>query len=329
VLETTFAALGLSAQQEAVLRALIDRPGSTAEELAEVLALSPRPVRSALTSLQDQGLLRRAVGRPPRFSAAQPDLALEAMIRRREDELQAARLEVSRLMDHYRRASEPTGSAELLEVLSTPDAVGQYFQQLQQSVREEMLGMDRPPYPPGGPVFNETELECLARGVTYRALYDRSLLSMGYDEPIRRYQAAGEQARVTTGLPTKLAIADRRVALLPLHREGLPANGAIVVHASPLLDSLVSLFELLWRRATPLALGRPVGPEGGDEDEAISELDRRLLSMLAAGMKDEAIARQLGVNVRTVVRRVARLMQELGADTRFQAGLQAARRQLL
>jgi DNA-binding CsgD family transcriptional regulator len=329
VLETTFGIVGLSAQQETVLRALIDRPRSTADELAETLALSPRLVRSALTTLQDQGLLRLAVGRPPRFSAAQPDLALEALIRRREDELQSARLEVSRLMDQYRRASEPTGSSELLEVLSTPDAVGQYFQQLQQSVREEMLGMDRPPYPPGGPVFNETELECLGRGVTYRALYDRSLLSMGYEEPIGRYQAAGEQARVTTGLPTKLAIADRRVALLPLHREGLPANGAIVVHASPLLDSLVSLFELLWRRATPLALGRPVGPEGDDDDEAISELDRRLLSMLAAGMKDEAIARQLGVNVRTVVRRVARLMHELGADTRFQAGLQAARRNLL
>jgi DNA-binding CsgD family transcriptional regulator len=270
------------------------------------------------------------VGRPPRFSAAQPDLALEAMIRRREDELQSARLEVSRLMDHYRRASEPTGSAELLEVLSTPDAVAQYFHQLQQSVREEMLGMDRPPYPPGGPVFNETELECLARGVTYRALYDRSLLSLGHEDRIRRYQAAGEQARVATGLPTKLAIADRRVALLPLHREGLPADGAIVVHASPLLDSLVSLFELVWRRATPVALGRHVGSEGSeDDDDAITEADRRLLSMLAAGMKDEAIARQLGVNVRTVVRRVARLMQELGADTRFQAGLQAARRQLL
>ena len=54
--------------------------------------------------------------------------------------------------------------------------------------------------------------------------------------------------------------------------------------------------------------------------------DAHLLALMAAGLKDEVVARQLGLSLRTVRRRIARLMDELGADTRFQAGIEAARR---
>lgn len=47
------------------------------------------------------------------------------------------------------------------------------------------------------------------------------------------------------------------------------------------------------------------------------------------GSKDEALARQLGVSLRTVRRRVADLMDEFGATTRFQAGMEAVRRGLV
>jgi DNA-binding NarL/FixJ family response regulator len=51
-----------------------------------------------------------------------------------------------------------------------------------------------------------------------------------------------------------------------------------------------------------------------------------LLRQLAAGAKDEQIARTLGLSLRTVRRRVAGLLIELGVDTRFQAGVEAVRR---
>ena len=44
------------------------------------------------------------------------------------------------------------------------------------------------------------------------------------------------------------------------------------------------------------------------------------------GRTDEQIARKLGISLRTVRRRVAALMTELGVDTRFQAGVEAVRR---
>ena len=44
------------------------------------------------------------------------------------------------------------------------------------------------------------------------------------------------------------------------------------------------------------------------------------------GTRVEEICRKLGIGLRTVRRRVAELMTELGVDTRFQAGVEAVRR---
>ena len=87
-----------------------------------------------------------------------------------------------------------------------------------------------------------------------------------------------------------------------------------MVHASGLLDALAALFESVWQRAIPVP-------------ELVSPADehRHLLMLLASGLKDEAIARQLGIGERTVRRRVAALADRLGARTRMQLGIQAVR----
>ena len=44
-----------------------------------------------------------------------------------------------------------------------------------------------------------------------------------------------------------------------------------------------------------------------------------------AGLTDESIAREFGVSERTIARRIGRLQEALGAQTRFQLGVQASR----
>jgi DNA-binding NarL/FixJ family response regulator len=89
------------------------------------------------------------------------------------------------------------------------------------------------------------------------------------------------------------------------------------VYSSALLDALIQFFEFTWEQAAPL---------GADPQSPLAEEDRRLLTLLLAGLKDDAIARQLGLSTRTMRRRMKNLMDLLGADNRFQAGAQAARR---
>jgi DNA-binding CsgD family transcriptional regulator len=165
------------------------------------------------------------------------------------------------------------------------------------------------------------ELPVLARGVPVRSVYERAtLLQPEKLAQVRALMAAGEQAGTATGLPFKLALVDSRWALLPL-APGTELSGALVVRPSPLLDALTQTFEAQWARAMPVPAPGP-GPqaEGGQVE---------LVTLLAAGMTDEGIARRLGVSARTVQRRVSALMAGLGAGNRFQAGVQANRRGLL
>lgn len=45
-----------------------------------------------------------------------------------------------------------------------------------------------------------------------------------------------------------------------------------------------------------------------------------VLTAMARGLKDEAVAREVGTSVRTVRRHIAEYMTEVGAASRFQAG---------
>lgn len=96
------------------------------------------------------------------------------------------------------------------------------------------------------------------------------------------------------------------------------AEGHLLVRAPALVALVRELFEQYWRGATPLL------PPGDQVDER-----RVILELLMLGTKDESVARQLGVSLRTVRRRIAELMDELGVSTRFQAGMEAVRRGLL
>jgi DNA-binding NarL/FixJ family response regulator len=81
--------------------------------------------------------------------------------------------------------------------------------------------------------------------------------------------------------------------------------------------ALHELFERIWTHA--------VAVSHADVDTVNAER-KQLIELLQFGQTDEYVARHLGVSLRTVRRRVADLLKELGAATRFQAGMEAVRR---
>ena len=264
---------------------------------------------------------------PPQSLPVAPDAALEALVRRQELELERIRALATAWVADF-RSGRSTGPTELIEIVSGADAVLSRFDQLQRAAAEEVQVLDTPPYVAAtGPDTNDLEFEVLARGVTCKAIYDRAALDQAPNAvtAILRYVAAGEQARVTSELPLKLATFDRRTAFMPLSIDQGDIASAIVVHPCSLLDVLLLVFDQLWQQATPLTA--PDSLRAAQEDGTFepTENDRRVLVLLASGMKDQAIARHLGWSHRTTRRRIAALMAASGAETRFQAGLHAAR----
>jgi DNA-binding CsgD family transcriptional regulator len=176
---------------------------------------------------------------------------------------------------------------------------------------------------------NTEEQDALARGVRYRAIYERALLEgPGELDSVREGISWGEEARVAPALPIRLAIVDRSTAICPLTHDRerhLGEPSAAVIGRGQLLDALLDLFEGHWLRASPLSVS---GALGGDiaGAEGIGDAERLLLSLVVAGIPDKSIASQLGVSRRTVQRRLDRLMAVAGVDTRTALAYQAARR---
>lgn len=158
--------------------------------------------------------------------------------------------------------------------------------------------------------------EAMAAGRRSRAIYPVRALNEAPDA-LRARARSGEQIRVISELPTRMFILGDSHAVLP-EPLGFADEPRVHVRQRSVVAALTLWFEALWANATPVP--------AFDTGEARPDLRRFLLEQLVAGAQDEVIARKLGISLRTVRRRIAALMTELGVDTRFQAGVEAVRR---
>ncbi|MFF4895444.1 helix-turn-helix domain-containing protein [Streptomyces sp. NPDC001068] len=311
-------ALGLDEKDESAYRTLVSVGAADAPDLARRLALSEPDTGRALRRLERHGLAAQSSARPGRWVAAPPGVALGALLAQQRHELEKAELAAALLAEEYRAAAVEPAAHDLVEVVTGAPAVAQRFLQLQLGAADEVCALVT-----GNPVVvsgteNEAEEQAAGRGVRYRVVVERAVLDLpGGTAESTAALHRGEQVRVVDRVPTKLVVADRSLAMVPLtSHTSEPA--ALVVHESGLLELLSELFESVWRTALPLRLGgsgvaeeRPHAPDGTDLE---------VLSLLLAGLTDESVAKQLGLGLRTVQRRVKRLMELAGATTRLQLG---------
>lgn len=125
----------------------------------------------------------------------------------------------------------------------------------------------------------------------------------------------GAQIRISTDEINETIILDRRLVILAGNLHAGQRSYSVLTQPEA-VEGVLSLFESAWRSATDLAV----------YDARIAEIRQlapRVLDLLGQGVKDESAARMLGLGVRTYRRRVAELMEALGAESRFQAGVRA------
>ncbi|NEE02733.1 winged helix-turn-helix transcriptional regulator [Phytoactinopolyspora halotolerans] len=313
-------AAGVGKFDERIYRALLRRPSASVAELADSGGTTASRTRRALRRLEHLGLVRRT--ETNRVAPVAPDAALAALIQRREAELGQVRAEIIELAEEYRTGRIEAHPEGLIEVVTGQETISRRARELNDGAQSEALVFDKPPYvfqPGDHEVAAERPL--LERGVRARVIYSREAVSAPQRLTIlARLAALGEESRVLPDLPFKLRIYDRRVALVPLTTDRQSTDSVAIVHQSSLLTALIALFDAYWEQAQPVTDGT------GDRPAELTDDDVAVLRLLSTGLKDEAIARQLGVSLRTLRRRVLRVMDLLHASTRFQAGAQAMRR---
>jgi DNA-binding CsgD family transcriptional regulator len=306
--------LGATPAEDAVYQYLASVGSADVDELALQCKLPAQEVADALDGLLRRGL---AGGIDGRYVAAPPE-TVEAMLRERMRALWLAQDALGRLASSY-RLHHATGN-DIMEVVTGRQNLGRRIRQTLMENRDEHLMLVRPPIVALDPsVDDDFTQDPGAR--RFRAVYDAGLLAdPRWLAGIEAGRTEGTEYRAHPQVPVKLIIADRAVAVLPLSHGDDATSAAAFVYTSGLLDALVALFEHVWTASLPIVLDsrNPIAAT------LLDAAERRLLSLLVAGLTDEAIAAHQGVSPRTVQRRVQALMTATRARTRMQLAWQAA-----
>ncbi|MGW8950236.1 helix-turn-helix transcriptional regulator [Streptomyces sp. NPDC055709] len=153
------------------------------------------------------------------------------------------------------------------------------------------------------------------RGVVMRTLYQHTSrhhpATMAYVERVAPY---GAEVRTLEEIIDRLIIVDRKVAFIPARSD---RRVALELRHEGLVQYLVGVFEQFWLHGVPwddqVVAYAP-------ELDGISGVQRSIAKLLIEGHVDEAIARRLGMNVRTCRAHIAKLASALGSGSRAQLG---------
>jgi sugar-specific transcriptional regulator TrmB/DNA-binding CsgD family transcriptional regulator len=314
-------AIGLDDEHTAVYQLLLRLPSASVDELAAMADMTVGRAQQMIDDLEVLGLLARQASVPDRVVASPPSLALRPMLHERERRLTQAHESLVHLSELYRQGAAQRDVPDVVDVVLGADAVRQRFAQLQAAAEQQVsvLMLSEVAFVDKGE--NAEEERALARGVRYRVIVEKPVLEWpGFIDAARESAPHGEEVRVLPTLPTRMIIADDRMALLPIRSHGDErSSGALLVHPSGLLDLLIAIFEEFWTASTGFISERELP---GSHDA----IDRDLLKLLLLGLTDAAAAAQLGISLRTVQRRVSELMETAGVTTRIQLGAEAVRR---
>ncbi len=163
----------------------------------------------------------------------------------------------------------------------------------------------------------EEDVSLLARGAHCCVLYQADAVRCA--EVLRYLSQLTEQGakiKVATRVPYRMVIIDRSHTFIGVEEDqlGLPY---LAVRENALVRTLYERFALQWKNAHSIGFGA--------EDSLANDIVIEVVEALMTGVTDEVAARRLNVSVRTMRRRVAAVMDLLGASSRFEAGIKAAK----
>ncbi len=243
--------LGLTTYEAKAYLGLVRRDSSTAAQVARLTGVPRQRIYDVLASLVGKGLAVARPGNVVKYSATAPDIALERLLEDHRQGLsemeRTAGSIVGELSPIYEAGQQHTDPLEYIEVLRDKHAINERFGELQAGVKREILVFTKPPY--ATPAQENVGGLEVARTHVARSVYELSAFDdPAFAEGIRRFLAAGEEARFVPHLPLKLVIIDETIVMFGMED---PVAGAseltIVVVEHPSLAKILKIaFDAVW-----------------------------------------------------------------------------------
>lgn len=293
------------------------------EVAAADLGIDVHLVSEAVRHLVESRLLRADDGAGGRFVPVDPDLAVASLVCSVEREIYRRR----ELIDQIRErvgvfGAQAGGSApSTVEYLVGVMEVRGFLKTAGDACRDELLVLQGGVGEAGD--LSQMFLVLVARGVTVRVICQhRNRADVATRLAMKRLTDAGVEVYTVSHVPRSAIVFDR--SLVALFGDGDGEEGDDItlarVRNQGIARFFLDMFNHLWETATPLE-----GVEFGYATVA-DDLQQSIAALMAKGYTDEVVARKLGMSVRSCRRHIATLMRDLDATSRFQAGVEAARK---
>jgi DNA-binding CsgD family transcriptional regulator len=327
----------LGADAISLFKFAVARPGWTLADAREALDIGEPECEAAVKQLAELMLIRQARDPDREWEVVSPEAAAAELlaeddveIRRRQAEVAGLRTELMALLPAYFEARRSRRRSEAIDSVDDGRAVQRVLAESAARARQEIRVQHA-----GAGLSRESldaslaaDLPTLERGIALRVV-----LQHATRQHLRTQRwaavvvAAGAQVRTVAVVPRRLILIDTDRAVIP--QEG-GRSGAVLVEEPAIVEHLGASFEHLWTGAVPFPVEEP-GADAAASDEAAvrDDLRAQILRLLADGATDDVVARRTGLSPRTCRRYVATLMEELGAGSRFQAGVLAERAGLI
>ncbi|MET7549315.1 LuxR C-terminal-related transcriptional regulator [Streptomyces sp. NPDC005479] len=157
-------------------------------------------------------------------------------------------------------------------------------------------------------------LSMIEQGASLRHIYQHSAR---YTPRLKEYlaQVPADRLQVRTVEQTveRLLVFDHAVAFIPANAK---RDVALEIRHPALIRFLIQMYEVLWAQATPLTEPLRTATPG----TPVTAVQRSIARLLVEGHVDDAVARKLGISVRTCRSHIAKLMQALNASSRTHLG---------
>jgi DNA-binding CsgD family transcriptional regulator/sugar-specific transcriptional regulator TrmB len=293
------------------------------EVAAADLGIGLREMHAAVAHLVENRLLMTEDGAGRRYVPVDPEVAAASLVSSVEREIYQRRELIDQIRERievfrqdYTGSGRPSAPSAIEYLVGSMEVRG-FLKMASDSCRDEVLVLQ-------SSLSDADELAqaytpLLGRGITVRIICQhRNRADLTTRMKIKKLTDAGASVCTVSHIPRSAVVFDRSLVVLFGLSDG--ETNVARVHNHGVAQFLLDLFNHLWETATPLE-----GDEAGYANVA-DDLQQAIAALMAKGYTDEVVARKLGMSVRSCRRHIATLMRDLDASSRFQAGVQAARK---
>lgn len=235
-------AYGLNKYESEAYEALLRTGVTTANNVANVSGVPHGKIYPVLSSLERKGFVKISKGRPKRFSAVDPKIALRNTVMQEEKNLESMKQEKDEMV-RFLENLKPKGHVDIEDSIQVIEGYKNYLNisaELHGYAKKEWLSISRLPiYKP----HLDSYKECVKRKVSVKVLANGEPA----EENLHAWKRTGVEIRVTKPVDTRFSVIDCQEVIIRFSSS--EKYLVLWIRNKSLAISMRNYFMELWKKA--------------------------------------------------------------------------------